>query len=37
MITAHVVWGSVTGLLFAALGGDDTSSADADDDFPQTA
>ena len=37
MITAHVVWGSVTGLLFAALAGDDTSSADADNDFPQTA
>ena len=33
MITAHVVWGSVTGLLFAALGGDDTSSADADATF----
>jgi len=37
MITAHVVWGSVTGLLFAALAGDDGSGVDAEDDFPQTA
>jgi hypothetical protein len=37
MIAAHVVWGSVTGLLFAALAGADKSSADADDDFPQAA
>jgi len=35
MITAHVVWGSVVGLVFAALAGDED--ADADDDFSQTA
>jgi uncharacterized membrane protein YagU involved in acid resistance len=34
MIAAHVVWGSVTALLFAALSGDDES--DADDDFSPT-
>lgn len=34
MIAAHVVWGSVTGLLFAALSGDDESGTD--DDFSQT-